>query len=83
MSASDRPLYQVFPGGKALYATYKGKDYKARVGSTGRVRYNGVYYDTPSAAGSAVRKGKATNGWWLWKYKDKKGNIVRLREIRK
>ena len=79
---SERPLYKVFPGGKVIYATYKGKDYKAKVGSTGRVRYKGVYYNTPSAAGKAVRK-RSTNGWVFWKYKDESGNLVKLTNVRK
>ena len=78
-----RPLAGVFKGGKVIYVTYKGKDYKAWIYGNGRIKFNGQIYNNPSAAGSAVRGGKPTNGWSFWKYKDKNGNLVRLKELRK
>lgn len=80
---ADKPLKGYFPTGKCIYATYKGKDYKAWVFRTGTIKYDGKLYDSPSTAGSAVRGGKATNGWIFWKVKDKNGELLRLRTLRK
>jgi len=79
----DRPLKGLFPTGKCLYTTYKGKDYKAWVNSSGTIEFNGKRYDSPSSAALAILDSGTVNGWWFWKYKDKSGNLVRLREARK
>ena len=44
-------LKGIVGGGKRIYATYKGKDYKAVVYNNGRIKFNGQFYDSPSAAG--------------------------------
>jgi len=80
--SADRPLKGLFPTGKVIYATYKGKDFKAWVRSNGSIRYDGTYYATPSGAGKAARK-KETDGWRFWKYKDKSGNLVKIDALRK
>ena len=36
---------------------------------SGRIELNGQTFDSPSAAASALRNGKASNGWVIWKYK--------------
>jgi len=81
---TKRPLAGFFAGGKVIYATYKGKDYKGWVANNGAIRVKGikgVIYDSPSAAGAAVRK-KSTNGWVFWKYKDESGELVSLGDLR-
>jgi len=80
---SERPLKGVFPKGKVLYAKYKGKEYKAWTNRTGRIRYQGRWYDSPSAAAQAIIEKGAVNGWRFWKYTDKEGNRVVLNGIRK
>jgi hypothetical protein len=78
----ERPLKGVFTGGKMIYATYKGKDYKAWVRPNGSIRYDGQEYTTPSGAGKAVT-GKSVDGWFFWKYKDKAGKLVKISDLRK
>ncbi len=78
----ERPLRGVFPGGKVIYATYKGKEYKAWVRTNGGIRFKGKLYDSPSGVGKAIRK-KETDGWRFWKYKDKTGKLVKLTKLRK
>jgi hypothetical protein len=68
--------------GKRIYATYKGKDYKAVVYGSGKIKLEGEFYETPTAAAKAI-VGRAINGWRFWKYKDGEGNLVRLRNLRK
>ena len=80
-TGKNRPLKQFFRTGKMIYATHKGKAYKAWVRPNGGISYGGATYDTPSGAGKAVR-GKATNGWAFWKYKDKNGELKPLKSMR-
>ena len=79
----ERPLKGFFPGGKVLYRKYKGRVHKAWVIGNGRIKYNGQWYESPSAAGGAVRGGKVTNGWRFWKYKNESGKLVYISEKRK
>lgn len=80
---AERPLNRIFPGGKVLYAKYKGKEHKAWVNHIGRIRFNGKYYDTPTAAGKAIITKGAVNGWNFWKYKDKSGELRKIANLRK
>ena len=85
LSKADKPLKGVFPKGKRLTATYKGKVFKAWVYKSGTVKLksNGKLYNTPSAAGKVARGGRSTNGWSFWKYKNKKGELVKIATLRK
>ncbi len=78
---ADRPLRGVVGGGKRIYATHKGKEYKAVVYNNGRIRFNGQFYDSPSAAGKAAMK-REVNGWTFWRVR-KDGELVKLSELRK
>ncbi len=80
---TDRPLKGFFEGGKVLYAKYKGKEHKAWVNRLGRIRFNGKYYDTPTAVGKAIITKRAVNGWNFWKYKDKSGKLLKIADLRK
>ena len=79
----ERPLKGYFPGGKMIYAKYKGKEYKAWVRTNGGIRFKGQTYDSPSMAGISVTKKKTMNGWRFWKYKDKNGELVYIDQLRK
>jgi len=78
---ADRPLMGVVGGGKRIYATYKGKDYRAVVYNNGRIKFNGQFYDSPSAAGKAAIK-REVNGWTFWRIR-KGGKPVKLNELRR
>jgi hypothetical protein len=78
----ERPCKGLFPKTVRIYAPYKGEVYKAWLRRSGSIRFNGKTYDSPSAAGSAARGGKATNGWAFWRVKQGK-ELVRLKEFRK
>ena len=81
----ERPLRGVFPGGKMIYATYKGKEYKAWVygGGTIKIIPSGQLFDSPSMAGISVTKKKTMNGWRFWKYKNENGELVYIDQLRK
>jgi len=79
----ERPLRGKFPGGKVIYAKYKGKEYKAWVRTNGGIRFKDQLYDTPTGAAKAIIERGAVNGWNFWKYKDGKGNLVKLQTLRK
>ena len=82
-SKADKPLRGMFPKGKRLTATYKGKDYKAWAFNSGTIKLksNGKLYKTPSGAAKAIVDRRTVNGWGFWKYKNKKGKLVKLREL--
>jgi hypothetical protein len=82
-SEKNRPLKGFFPNGKAIYATYQGKDYKAWVFRNGKIKYSGHFFINPSPAGRAVTKKKALNGWKFWKYKNKDGELDYIDAMRK
>ena len=77
------PLKGLISRRKRLRATYKGKDYKALVLPSGRIRLApGELYNSPGAAAEAVRK-RPTNGWTFWRYLDEDGEWQRLTNLRK
>lgn len=78
-----RTLKDKFEAGKVIYATYKGKEYKAWVYRNGGIKLQGKIYETPSGAGKAILDKGAVNGWNFWKYKNKSGELVYLSELRK
>jgi hypothetical protein len=53
----------------------------AHISETGAVIFQGTTYKTPSAAGAAVKNGKATNGWDFWAVVTPTGQ-VRLSALR-
>jgi len=82
--ADKKPLRGYFAKNKVIYADYKGKQYKAWVyHKTGTIKFNGQLFDSPSLAGKAATKKKTMNGWKLWKYKDKNGELFYLDTLRK
>ncbi len=63
--------------GQTLEAAWTNKTFEsATVREDGALIVNGVAYWTPSAAGSAVRGGKATNGWHFWKVSNGEGQTL-------
>ena len=70
-----------FPTPRPLLRTYKGKDYKATLLTSGKIKYEGKIYNSPSSAGKAVTN-KETNGWDFWFIQDEMGNWVSLSSIR-
>jgi len=61
---------------------YKGVLYKAMVKKDGSILYKGKMYNSPSSAGQTI-KGRATNGWTSWTYKNASGQWVELDALRK
>lgn len=82
-SSGKLPLESLLTPGTELRCTYKKTEYRATVDESGRIVIDGISYRSPSAAGSAVRGGKATDGWTFWKYRNQQGNWERLDKLRK
>ena len=80
--AKHKPLKGLFSKRTRIYAPYKGETFRATVFTSGTIRFDGELYDSPSAAGKAVRKGKATNGWTFWKMRNGAGQLVPLATLR-
>ena len=79
----ERPLKELLRDWQRIYAKYKGKEYKAKVLPSGSIKLNGKLYDSPSAAAQVIIERGAVNGWDFWKYKDKAGNLIRIKNLRK
>jgi Restriction Enzyme Adenine Methylase Associated len=78
--ASD--LLRYLPVGGRLKGTNRGRTFRARARSDGKVRYNGRNYSSLTLAAVAAIK-RPTNGWWFWQVERGKHNWVRLTKIRK
>lgn len=57
----------LLPADATLECRLYGATHTARI-SGGRIEMSGRFYDSPSAAASALRAGKASNGWRIWCY---------------
>jgi len=67
--------------GFRIRGEYKGQTYRAIVNRSGSIRYNGQLYNSPSMAGKAAR-GRNTNGWTFWKFKNAEGEWITLDQLR-
>lgn len=81
--ARKSTLQGLLPTGTILKATYRKQEYSAEVDSNGRIKFNNEVFNSPSAAGSHVRGGKATDGWIFWTYQNQAGQWVKIDELRK
>lgn len=66
-----------------LRATYKGREFRARLRRDGSIRWNGDVFESPSAAAMAVVRRRGVNGWWFWTIERSPGLWVRLRELKR
>jgi hypothetical protein len=78
----ERACKGLFKKTVRLHAPYKGKTYKALLFKTGKIKFDGQFYDSLSTAGSVAKGGKATNGWEFWMAKNNDGELVRLTKFR-
>ncbi len=77
------PLKGKLRPNQRLRAVYKGRTYSAWVRPSGRIYIKGKdLFETPSAAAVSVVK-RPMNGWWLWHFRNKKGEWVRLKSLQK
>jgi hypothetical protein len=78
----SRVLAGLVDRGVKLRRRYGGRDYRAVLRRDGTIRFGGRLYDSPSAAALAAA-GKRKSGWSFWRYRDRKGNWVRLRQLKR
>lgn len=76
------PYMKKFNKSLKIRGIYKSVKYDAVVNKGGTVRYKGVVYNSPSTAARSFKRG-AVNGWYFWHFKNKKGEWVKLDELRK
>lgn len=79
----DNSLKGLLRDWQRIYASYKGKDYKAKVLPSGAIKFDGKLYRTPTGAANAIITRGAADGWYFWKYKNDKGEMVALTDLRK
>ena len=84
-SKNNPDLKNYFTKNKSLRKTYKGKTYKATLLKSGKIKYKGKIYKTPSgSAKEIVQKVAPTtkvNGWTFWFIQDKANKWVKLSEL--
>ena len=86
-SQSNRSLKNLFRVRKTLTKTYKGKDLKAILHPSGKICFEGKFYNTPSGAANAARKTveqipySGINGWTFWFIQNDDRNWVKLADI--
>jgi hypothetical protein len=80
-----RPVLAAFRNRPSrLRGVFKGKKYRARVLRDGTISIKGVRFNSPSmAAYHVIKRKRAINGWWFWRYERAPGDWVRLRELRR
>ena len=76
------PLAAYAGSGFMIRGWYKGKVHHAIVRKSGKVKYDGVLYNSPSLAAIAAAGKAPQNGWWFWHYLSN-GKWLRLRELRR
>ena len=70
-----------FSKARPLSTKFKGKEYKASLLISGKIKYVGKLYDSPSGAAVAALGG-SKNGWDYWYVKNEDGNWVKLSTLR-
>jgi hypothetical protein len=76
-------LAEYITGPFTLRAHYKGKTLRAFVRKSGRIRFAGNNYTSPSVAGARAVKRPTCNGWVFWQYERAPGDWVPLDNLRK
>lgn len=74
-------LENKFSTARPLSIRSKNKEYKASLLISGKIRYAGKLYDTPSGAAVAAIGG-SRNGWDYWSVQNEDGNWVKLSTLR-
>jgi hypothetical protein len=59
----------------------RGEEYRATLLKNGKIRADGVDYESPGRAATTVT-GSSRRGWSFWHYKNKSGEWVPLRELK-
>ena len=80
--SKNRPdLKNYFRTNIPLMKSYKGKIYKAVLLTSGKIKYNGDLFDSPTATAKKIVDRKIVNGWDFWFIKDSENNWVKLSEL--
>lgn len=74
------PMAEYITRGFRIRGEYKRQLFRATLYKSGKIKFKGVFYNSPSSAAAAA-KGKPTNGWTFWKFR-KGGEWVSLHELR-
>ena len=82
---AEPPLKGLLKSYQRIYCTYKGNKFRAKVLPSGIIKMipGGQLFNSPSSAAKSIIDKGAVNGWSFWKYKDKSGNLVPLKKLRK
>ena len=69
--------------GIEIFATYRGKVFKALYMNPDKILMDDQEYTSPTAAARALTEGRNRNGWVFWKYREThSGNVCALDSLR-
>jgi len=80
--ATQLILKNLFKRRMSLYREYKGKEYKATLLTSGKIKYKDKLYTSPSGAAQAIVHSGQINGWEFWYIQNEDGNWVKLSSLR-
>lgn len=81
-SKGSRVLAGLVDRGLRLKGRIGTRTCSATLRRDGRIRFKKRLFDSPSAAARAA-VGRRKGGWAFWRYRDRKGNWVRLRQLKR
>jgi hypothetical protein len=76
-------LARYLSGPVRLRGKYKGRVLRATVLRSGKIRFQGKLYNSPSLAGAAACKRPACNGWTFWEFQRSPGGWASINELRR
>ena len=80
--AAQSILKNLFKNSRLLLREYKGKEYKATLLTSGKIKYKNKLYTSPSGAAQIIVHSGTVNGWDFWYIKNENGNWVKLSSLR-
>ena len=75
-------LKNLFQDSRPLFKEYKGKEYKATLLTSGKIKYKNKLYTSPSGAAHTIVHSGTINGWDFWYIKNENGDWVKLSSLR-
>jgi len=80
---SENCLKGIFNNSKKLFKVFNGKEYKAILLTSGRIKYKNKIFETPTAAAKAASRRKNINGYNFWHIQNDSGDWIKLSNFKK
>ncbi len=74
-------LKDYFNSPRPLKKNYKGQEYTATLSTSGKIKFKGKIYETPTTAAKMIVDRPTVNGWTFWFIKNDDGNWIKLSKL--